>query len=610
MISSEGRPPQDDQDLSLLRRFEPQLRFNAGELFRPMDIDTYLAHADLVVTHKREAPNILESRPNVTQETLVSIGQTPAKGKIHLRLVDRTLTAIQLVSFHAHSGLRDFKKGTLRHARVGLTARLLDVAFRISLVTRGRVPGGTAAAAAVAYRAMLDTAPDPVYYGRVVRNQYYTILQYWFFYAYNDYRSHFQGGNDHEADWEFVSVFLDEGVPGEPTVAWAAYATHALQGADLRRRWDDPEVERVGEHPVVYVGAGSHASYFAGGEYVIRMELPLLAKAGAVVAAIRSVWQTVLRQGGAQSARTGGELNIAFVDYARGDGLRIGPEGDLEWDARLLEEQPALVHYSGLWGRYIDDPIRSEDAPAGPRFNQDGTVRKVWLDPAGWAGLTTVPPASQEIPAAEEEVRRLERELAQLRRSIVEAEAEAVRQGLRVETLAAASAPSRQLKEYQAREVEASETVSRLRKEASETRLLAGAMQIRVEGLRAGDRGGPRAHLERPAAPLGPGRLRLHRIAETWSAISAGLLLLAISASVIVYHAAPLPLLLLVGAFLFAESLFHRRVAALVHGIVVALTLVTLGILVYEFWWQIAAAALLALGLIITWINLRELVRR
>src|SRR3989304_2249359 len=103
MISSEQRPPQDDQDLSLLRRFEPQLRFNAGELFRPMDIDTYLAHTDLVVTRKREAPKILESRPNVTQETLVASAQTAAEGKIHLRLVDRTLTAIQLVTFHTRA---------------------------------------------------------------------------------------------------------------------------------------------------------------------------------------------------------------------------------------------------------------------------------------------------------------------------------------------------------------------------------------------------------------------------------------------------------------------------------------------------------------------------
>ncbi|HZJ02835.1 MAG TPA: hypothetical protein VFE20_03990, partial [Thermoleophilia bacterium] len=560
MTSSKKRSPQSERDLSLLRRFEPQLRLNPGELFRPMDIDTFLMHTDLVVTRKRERPRVVESRPNVTQETLVACGQAPVEGKIHLRLVDRTLTALQLISFHARSELREFKKGTGRHARVGLAARLLDVAFRVSLVTRGRVPGGTAAAAAVAYRSTLDTFPDPVYYGRVIRNQYYIVLQYWFFYAYNDYRSHYHGGNDHEADWELVSVFLDEGTPGEPTVAWLAYATHDLQGADLRRRWDDPEVERIGEHPVVNVGAGSHASYFSAGEYVIRIELPLLAKAAAVIAAVRSVWQTVLRQGGVQSRRTGGELNVAFVDYARGDGLKIGPDAELAWDAQLLEEQPALLHYRGLWGRYIDDPIRGEDAPAGPRFNRDGTVRTVWFDPAGWAELTTVPPASREIPAAEEELERLERELAELQRTIAEAETEAVRLGLRVETLSGASEPGKQLQEYEDRLFETRDSVSHLRKQASETELLSRAMHIRLERLRAGDRGDPRAHLHRPAVPLGPGRLRLHRIAETWSAISAGILLLAMSASVIIYHAALLPLLLLSGAFLFAESLFHRRV--------------------------------------------------
>lgn len=610
MTSSKHPSAQHERDLQLLRRFEPQLRFNLGELFRPMDIDTFLMHTDLVVPRKRESPLIVESRPHVTQETLVAFDQAAFDGKVHLRLVDRTLTALQLMSFHARSQLREFKKGTGRHARVGLAARLLDVAFRISLVTRGRVPGGTAAAAAVAYRHMLDSSPDPVYYGRVVRGQYYTVLQYWFFYAYNDYRSHYHGANDHEADWEYVSVFLDEGVPGGPTMGWVAYATHDFQGADLRRRWDDPEVERIGEHPVVNVGAGSHSSYFASGEYIIRIELPLLAKVSAVIAAVRSVWQTVLRQGGVQSRRTGGELNIAFVDYARGDGLKIGPEGDLTWHARLLEDQPALLHYSGLWGRFIDDPIRGEDAPAGPRFNRDGSVRTVWFDPVGWAGLTTAPPASREIPAAEEELARLEQELTGLTQKIAEAETEAVRLGLRVETLSTASAPARQSHGCEARLSQARESVNRLREEASETELLSRAMRLRLERLRAGDRGNPRAHLRRPAVPIEPGRLRLHRIAETWSAISAGLLLVAMSASVIIYHAALLPLLLLSGAFLFAESLFHRRVAALVHGIVVTLTLVTLGILIYEFWWQIGALTVLALGALITYANLRELTQR
>jgi hypothetical protein len=109
--------------------------------------------------------------------------------------------------------------------------------------------------------------------------------------------------------------------------------------------------------------------------------------------------------------------------------------------------------------------------------------------------------------------------------------------------------------------------------------------------------------------PQGPSRLRMRRIAETWSAISAGLLLLVMGVVVILYHAALLPFLLLFGAFLFVESLFHRRVAVLVHGIVVALTLATLAVLIYQFWWQIGVGVALALGVVITWANLRELTR-
>ena len=36
------------------------------------------------------------------------------------------------------------------------------------------------------------------------------MCQYWFFYAYNNWRSGFHGVNDHESDWELVSVYLYE----------------------------------------------------------------------------------------------------------------------------------------------------------------------------------------------------------------------------------------------------------------------------------------------------------------------------------------------------------------------------------------------------------------
>jgi hypothetical protein len=65
-----------------------------------------------------------------------------------------------------------------------------------------------------------------------------------------------------------ICVYLSEWPTGEITPEWVAFASHDQSGDEVRRRWDDPELEKTGEHPVVYAGAGSHASYFAAGEYL------------------------------------------------------------------------------------------------------------------------------------------------------------------------------------------------------------------------------------------------------------------------------------------------------------------------------------------------------
>ncbi len=59
------------------------------------------------------------------------------------------------------------------------------------------------------------------YHGRVVRQNGWIVLQYWLFYAFNDWRSAFYGANDHEADWEKVFVYLYELETGEIRPEWA-----------------------------------------------------------------------------------------------------------------------------------------------------------------------------------------------------------------------------------------------------------------------------------------------------------------------------------------------------------------------------------------------------
>jgi len=75
------------------------------------------------------------------------------------------------------------------------------------------------------------------------------FIIYWFFYARNE-----QGPNRHDGDWEHIVVRLDP----EDRATDVAYYQHEC--APVLKRW--AEVERDGDHPVVYSALGSHASYW------------------------------------------------------------------------------------------------------------------------------------------------------------------------------------------------------------------------------------------------------------------------------------------------------------------------------------------------------------
>ena len=86
-------------------------------------------------------------------------------------------------------------------------------------------------------------------YARVTKEYTSIIVQYWFFYAYNDAPI-----NEHEGDWEMIEIILDS---TEKPIS-AVYSQH-LQGQ--RASWGD--VEKMNStHPKVYVARGSHANYF------------------------------------------------------------------------------------------------------------------------------------------------------------------------------------------------------------------------------------------------------------------------------------------------------------------------------------------------------------
>jgi hypothetical protein len=399
-------------DLDLLRRFEPVLRYTQGEMFFPCAVGGYLKQCSLWQRDKEGQRKLLLSPGSLDPARLGSYDLQSSGNELFLQFVEEPLDPIAYQRW-LNSNEHPVFASVGRLARVGIAGRLAEALFDVSLLLRGRVAGGTASRAQLQYKQFLADDPRYVYYGRVVRDAGYTILHYLFFYAMNDWRSSFHGVNDHESDWEQIFVYLIE-ENGDYVPRWVAFAAHDFSGDDLRRRWDDPELQKVGQnHVVVFAGAGSHASYVLPGEYIMHIEPQVLQPLKRVLRPVRKFLAESLNTSGSQVVPNPDAplVSLAFVDYARGDGLAIGPEQTVHWSPELLsDENPWVSNYHGLWGLDTQDPFGGERAPAGPKFNRDGSVRQTWHDPLGWSGLDKVPPTQNMAAETEAAILSLERE--------------------------------------------------------------------------------------------------------------------------------------------------------------------------------------------------------
>jgi hypothetical protein len=293
------------------------------------------------------------------------------------------------------------------------------------------------------YEKALEKDEQPVYYGRVVREtdnagNAWTILQYHFFYAFNDWRLAANGMNHHEGDWEMSAIYLKNDEP---------YAVLFSQhGAGNIEKWETAHkaFDKYGKettHPVVYVALGSHANYAR--PEVIRS--PSMYKPGRVQRLLYRVdgWihyifmlfnpsqkarQIALKE--LQSKRTSFLAEDAFIymrdeadhyvvslpmEIASGDGFRVGFQGEnlregvvksssylkrvmsdrrtrrpkvKEWRRVLLNPEPDWVQYKGLWG--VKSLLKDESGPPGPKWDRPRKgeagvkERKRWGRPLEW----------------------------------------------------------------------------------------------------------------------------------------------------------------------------------------------------------------------------------
>lgn len=600
--------PASTSDLDLLRHFEPVLRYTRGETFFPTDIERYVQESSLWAHTPDGRDELLVSQGDLNVDKIIQ--SRPAKfGTVqYLRFIETLSLTEAARALADQARLRNklknfFHAGLGRLARGGFLPRVVDALFTFSFLLRGRVPAAIAAAAELAYFRLRRRADKYVYYGRVLRQDGWIVLQYWFFYCYNNWRSGFNGVNDHEADWELVSVYAYE---QNNTILpeWVAYASHDYHGDDLRRRWDDKEqLDYVDGHPVVYVGAGSHASYFRPGEYQAEVNLSL----PAWVRSARKIWNRFWTETLGQQPPD--PFRIPFVDYARGDGLAIGPRQDETWTSMLIDEfTPWVSQYRGLWGLFARDPISGENAPAGPMYNRDGTPRGAWYDPLGFAGLDKIPPPPATYSLLTANCKRISDRQQELEAHIPKKTAELQSLGIRLKGMEGNPHLARQ---YAALEKQINSLVGEvrgLRREHFENSALLQGLTQRLERLRLGLKDDPRAHIHRLAMPAKATQVRFDRAAETWAAISLSMLLYGIVALVFIapgYLWAGLAAISIL--FVVIESILRGAFIHTVTVITTLLALLAVFILFFHFWRWILLALLLGIATFLMLQRLREL---
>jgi hypothetical protein len=570
--------------LTLARRFEPVLRYTQGELFFPMPVERYVKGSALYRrVPGKKLPELVAPSSRLDLSTLITYATEAGASDLELHFVDKPLNRKAYRRWRRRPDRERFHGGS-PFAMVGMFGRIIDSIMRLSLIMRGKVPGGFAAAAHIKFQELGEFTPT--YYVRGVRDAGYLVLQYWFFYAMNDWRSTFGGVNDHEGDWEQITLFLTEPeAGGEPELAWVAFSAHDEVGDDLRRRVDDPDLELVdGTHPVVHAGAGSHSGAYLSGDYIVRVAPPALQK-------LTRRWRRFVNTiRPARETRESAGIGLPFIDYRRGDGPSVGPGTERTWTPVVIDDEtPWVWAYRGLWGYDTRDPFGGERAPAGPRYERNGSVRRAWGRPAAWAGLDKVPPTrTDEVLALRRRADDIDVELdaAQVRLADELGRLRSLHEGTRALAVEGAPPPAA----YAAAQAEVDAARDQIGDLLLEQHVVTNALMTPLP------REPVHAHLRHRALPDQDVQRPTRWTLRFWASISVSVLLLAVAALVI--YGAALGVSGLVGILVVIagiEALIRGRLLAFLIAVVIIM-LILIGIYVAVTNIRVAIAGALVLA--------------
>ncbi len=177
------------------------------------------------------------------------------------------------------------------------------------------------------------------------------VVQYWIYWYFNDWN------NKHESDWEFIQLLFNASTPEEALTQDPVSVGYAQHEGGERASWDDDKLERVGDRPVVYSSAGSHASYYA----------------------------STIHLGRSASEGFG-------CDTTTGPSRTVDPAVILlPTEATSATDEFAWLEFDGRWGERHGGPF---NGPTGP------TSKDQWLRPIDWHD--DLRSSSVEIPGGDE----------------------------------------------------------------------------------------------------------------------------------------------------------------------------------------------------------------
>jgi hypothetical protein len=206
-------------------------------------------------------------------------------------------------------------------------------------------------------------------------NTDYRVLQYWFFYPYNDFfyesiHGEREKGNHHEGDWEMIQLILDNNEnPLKATYSWHWGGTTF--------DWPNDLLLVDNDHPRVFVGDGGHASWNQGGVNFFRFT-----SAGQVV----NISDQFVARGDItpEIGSASGVLLYPQLSNCTGtcetyDLLSI-PSGDRssidDWNS-----------FPGLWGS--PSIAAGASGPRSPSKVIYGSAPRRWTDPIAWSNDPT-----------------------------------------------------------------------------------------------------------------------------------------------------------------------------------------------------------------------------